>query len=377
MVQLSNLFTTFVWLAMLWSRAYAHIASIASKTIAPGVEMPIVMVGTWTSGTSEDVKAIVRTWLGQGGIGIDEALVYQNQGMVAQAIKEAGVARNQLFIESKIPGCGGDEIARSWVEQILRELDTTYLDLLLIHAPRGPDCLGTWRVLEEYHSQGILKAIGVSNFQVPHLQALLAHAKVKPAVNQIQFNVFFHDDELVAFCRQNNITPQSWGPLGGAHNWFKRSVFTEPTINTIAQAHQVSAAQVALRWVIQHGLTIVFLSGDARHQQNDADIFGFSLTDKEMEMLDALPHTGGSPVQKSDALLPQFANSNTQVWFGTQSFVWSNGLKVLVVGLASIFVLAAPCSLLRGQAPQVVSRTPSRCEDLELSESTVPDVPAE
>lgn len=302
---------TFVVLSVLvgCSSVALALSDIPSVNIAPNVAIPSVMIGTWTSGTTEGAKNIVRTWLNQGGRGIDEALVYKNQRETAEAIRESGIPRSDLFIESKVPGCGGDAMARSWIQQCLEQLDVEYLDLLLIHAPQGPDCLGTWRVLEEFHQKGMLKAIGVSNFQIADLQPILTNGKVKPAVNQIQFNIFFHDDQLAAFCRQHGITVQSWGPLGGAHHWFKRSIYTDPTVAAIAQAHKVSAAQVALRWVFQHNLTYVVLSGNAMHQQNDADIFEFSLTDADMQQLDSLPHQPPVVQRKSDASIPALMSS--------------------------------------------------------------------
>eukprot|EP00747_Dinoflagellata_sp_TGD_P180826 gnl/TRDRNA2_/TRDRNA2_33926_c1_seq1.p1 gnl/TRDRNA2_/TRDRNA2_33926_c1~~gnl/TRDRNA2_/TRDRNA2_33926_c1_seq1.p1 ORF type:complete len:385 (-),score=52.69 gnl/TRDRNA2_/TRDRNA2_33926_c1_seq1:234-1337(-) len=352
-----------IWLSSLLSVAMvkpqAAQLSIPTQVIAPGVEMPVVMVGTWTSGTNEDAKNIVQTWVQLGGTGVDEALVYGNQAIAAEALNESGLARSKLFVESKIPGCGGDALARSWVEQCLAQLSTSYLDLMLIHAPRGPDCLATWRVLEEYQSRGILKSIGVSNFQVSDLELLLAKAKVKPAVNQVQFNVFYHDDALVAFCNEHNITVQSWGPLGGAHHWFDRSVFTEPTISAIAQAHQISAAQVALRWVIQHGLTLVFLSGDEAHQSDDATIFTFELTTDEMAKLDALQHhPHGAIQQKHDATIPQLMG-HTQA--GPGMFSRSGGVIMLAAGLASGLILAAARYIV--QAP-LVSTTRSGQDDL-------------
>mmetsp|Transcript_119450 Transcript_119450/g.211156 ORF Transcript_119450/g.211156 Transcript_119450/m.211156 type:complete len:357 (-) Transcript_119450:177-1247(-) len=316
--------------------------SIPTQTIAPGVEMPTVMIGLWTSGTNEDAKTIVRTWLQQGGTGIDEALVYGNQVEAAQVIKESGIDRSKLFIESKIPGCQGYSQARTWVQQCLEQLHVSYLDLLLIHAPNGPDCLGTWKALEAYHKVGVLKSIGVSNFQVPHLQQLIDRSSVVPAVNQIQYHVFYHDDQVVAFCKQHGITVQSWGPLGGAHHWFKRSVYTEPTIVAIAQAHQVSAAQVALRWVIQHGLTLVFLSGDKSHQRSDADIFEFSLSDTEMSQLDALRHGPLQVEQKSDAAVPSLVRKSDLSFFRSPS-----GIVLLVVTVSGVILALMRCSIHR------------------------------
>merc|ERR1740121_1435047 len=149
-----------------------------------------------------------------------------------------------------------------------------------------PLCGQTWAVLEDYHSRGLLKAIGVSNFNVEQLQPLLQTAKVVPAVNQIQLNVLAHDDATVAFCGAHNIMIEAYSPLGrGGHSG---DIPGNKVIQGIAAAHNVTAYQVAMKWVLQHGHVLTFQSSSASHQKVDADVFGFDLTPQELLQLDGL-----------------------------------------------------------------------------------------
>jgi len=257
---------------------------IPDVEIAPGVRMPLVSIGT---GGLERPAAtqITSTWLGLGGRGVDAAWVYKNQDFVRQGIADSGVPREQLFITSKIPGCVD---ARHFVEDDLKLLNTTYLDLLLIHFP-GPvkaECPGTWKVLEDYHARGVLKAIGISNFKSADVEDLLKSAKVRPAVNQIQHNILAHDDATIATCQAHNIAIEAFSPLG--RHGHSGDIPGNPTIQAIAAKHSVSSYQVALRWILQHGHSLTFQSSSAKHQAADADLFGFNLTTAEMSTLDTL-----------------------------------------------------------------------------------------
>eukprot|EP00929_Paragymnodinium_shiwhaense_P026329 TRINITY_DN15687_c0_g2_i1.p1 TRINITY_DN15687_c0_g2~~TRINITY_DN15687_c0_g2_i1.p1 ORF type:complete len:321 (+),score=68.35 TRINITY_DN15687_c0_g2_i1:69-965(+) len=275
---------------------------IPTKEIAPGVAMPLVSIGTWTEGTKKEdlnVSAIVGNWLSLGARGIDTAYAYFDQKDVAEAIASSGVARKDLFITSKIPTCLGKALTRYFVEYDLKKLNTDYLDLLLIHAPGLPGPLGgcddTWAVLEEYHAKGALKAIGVSNWGPKQFEGL--KYTVPPAVNQIEYNVFTHNEETEKYCKAHNITIEAWSPLGDPARTHK-SVFTEPAVTTIAGKHNVSAAQVALKWILQKGNTLTFLSSNKDHQGNDADLFRFTLADDEMATLDGLnaPSPGAADI---------------------------------------------------------------------------------
>jgi diketogulonate reductase-like aldo/keto reductase len=259
--------------------------NLPTKEIVPGFEMPKVSIGTFTAGSigkKEDAKVIVGNWLAQGFRGVDTALNYFDQVDVAAAIEESGIPREEIFITTKIPGCA--EAATS-VNYDLKKLNTDYIDLLLIHMPAGTPghCAKTWEVLEDYVAQGKLKSIGVSNFNVNQLQRIINVAAVPIAVNQIEYNVFHHNEEIIAFCDANNITVEAWSPLNGAHGG--KSVFKDETVLAIAGKHNVSAAQVALRWIVQRGHVFTVLTSNPDHQANDADLWSFELADDEVDTL--------------------------------------------------------------------------------------------
>ena len=270
---------------------------IARDINGNAVNMPVVSIGTWISSKGEDPYQIVYDWLKLGGRGIDTALIYHDQAKVKQAIADAGLSRDDVFITSKIPSCSQDEfITRKRVQSDLDALGTTYIDLMLIHEPIGTiqACPDTWQILSNLQKNGTLRAIGVSNFGAglwtKALQKLCGknqdECRVVPAVNQIRYNVFHHDETTIGYCKKYNITVQAYSPLGGTHS--PRSVFKDKTIAPIAKAHNVSAAQVALRWVVQRGDVLTVLSGNPAHQANDGDLFGFALTADEMKALDGI-----------------------------------------------------------------------------------------
>jgi diketogulonate reductase-like aldo/keto reductase len=259
--------------------------NVPTTEIAPGVQMPIVSIGTWTSDghAGEDASKIVGNWLGQGGLGIDTALVYGDQAKVAKAIADSGLKREEVFITTKIPGCGA---AQASINQDLKQLNTSYIDLLLIHNHAGGSCSNTWKVLEDNVKNGKLKSIGISNFNAKNIEDLMKDATITPAVNQIQYNVFSHDEDVIAACRANKITVEAYSPLAPPYSG--KSVLKEPTVTDIAKAHNVSAFQVALKWIAQRGDTLTVLSSNAEHQASDADLWSFTLADDEMTKLGAI-----------------------------------------------------------------------------------------
>merc|ERR1712187_579103 len=185
-----------------------------------------------------------------------------------------------MGITSKIKGCGA---AAASINSDLKQLNVDYIDLMLIHSPIGLSCAGTWGVLEDYVAQGKLKSIGVSNFNAKQMQNIMDKATIPIAVNQIEYNVFSHNEDVIAFCDANNITVEAYSPLSGQKG--AQSVFEDETVKTIAGAHNVSAAQVALRWIVQRGHTLAVLSSSTEHQANDADLWSFELSDDEMDTL--------------------------------------------------------------------------------------------
>mmetsp|Transcript_11563 Transcript_11563/g.25688 ORF Transcript_11563/g.25688 Transcript_11563/m.25688 type:complete len:286 (+) Transcript_11563:51-908(+) len=262
---------------------------IPTKEIRPGVHMPVVSIGTWVQGSkeTENSTAIVGAWMDLGGRGVDTAWDYFDQPAVAKAIADHGVDRKDVFITTKIPACVGKGEAAKLVDADLKQLNTDYLDLVLVHMPLGFDCDGTWAALEEALKANKTRSIGVSNFRKSNLQSLLKKATVIPAVNQIGYSVFGHNEDTIQFCRQNNITVEAYSPLGSPGRGGK-SVFTDPTVTGIATRMNVTAAQVALRWIVQRGDVLTVLSSNKDHQSNDADLFAFKLEDDDVAALDKI-----------------------------------------------------------------------------------------
>lgn len=267
--------------------------SIPTREVAPGVHMPVVNIGSGQIGDSARHAAaseIVGNWLDQGGRGIDTAWVYKDQAEIADTIKKHEVARKDLFITSKLLECITG--AEHYIENDLKELNTTYIDLMLIHAPVG-ECAHTWSVMEDYHGRGILRAIGVSNFGRKNLEGLLKSVKIMPAVNQIEYNVYHHNEDTIKFCRDHNITVEAYSPLGSWTGPQSKSIFKDPAINSIAASHNVSAARVALKWIVQRGDILAVLSANKTHQADDANLFdsAFRLSDSDLSVLDQLQNT--------------------------------------------------------------------------------------
>lgn len=266
-----------------------------TKEIAPGVFQPKVSIGTWAWGSKqEDATSITKNWLENGFRGIDTALVYFDQKKVMQAVADEGIAREDVFITTKIPGCFATDTS---VDYDLSTLGTDYIDLMLLHSPielLPGGCKRTWKHLEKYVKDGKIKAIGVSNFNEKQMEEILKHAKVPIAVNQVRYNPFNHNEDIIAFNDAHNITTMAYSPL--AHGEAGHSVFSDETIKGMSVAHNVTAAQVALRWIVQRGHTMAVLSGNKEHQANDADLFGFELTDDEMTTLTELQHNSAQVV---------------------------------------------------------------------------------
>lgn len=262
--------------------AIASGIDIPLREIAPGVEMPVVSIGT--GGLEMDAAEVITTnWMELGGRGVDTAYDYSNQDVVSSAIAAAGVDRKDVFITSKIPKCSD---VSEYVEKDLQLLGTDYIDLLLIHFPRGGDCGKAWATLEDYHSRGVLKSIGVSQFKRRDLESLMQTARVTPAVLQMQHNVLEHDDDTLACASDLNITVEAFSPLGRSGH--SGDISGNKVIQAIAADHGVSAYQVALKWILQHDHVLTFQSSSKAHQQEDADLFSFTLTDEEMKTLDSL-----------------------------------------------------------------------------------------
>lgn len=256
--------------------------------------MPQINLGHPDDNTSEKMSA--EDWIKLGGTGIDTAYSYHNQGEVGAAVRDyiaKGGKREDLFITTKIDpqhyakSCTEETSTQAILED-LRELNMTYVDLTLIHFPcdtvTGNQAV--WKGLQQAKAQGHTRAIGVSNFKANDIKALLSDAKAEvPSVNQCELAVGYHDDETIAYCKKMGITYESYSPL--RHVDLKNKIVVE-----IAQAHNVSVAQVCLRWVVQQNLVVATSpGGNVQYAKEDLDIFSFNLTTDEMNTLTSIGYT--------------------------------------------------------------------------------------
>ena len=256
-------------------------------TLANGVKMPQLGYGVYQV-TRDECERCVADALKVGYRHIDTAQSYFNEEEVGNAIKKSGIPRNELFITTKVwIEHYGYEACRKSVLESLRKLQLDYIDLVLLHQPFA-DYYGAWRALEELYAEGKLRAIGVSNFLPHHLVPLLARARVKPMVNQLEIHPGYAQPAAVNFCRAKGIQVQAWSPLG------RGTLLRHALLEKIAAAHGKTPAQVALRWCIERGIAPIPKSTLFAHQQENLNVFDFSLTPEEVNELTAMPQTSFS-----------------------------------------------------------------------------------
>ena len=261
---------------------------IPQITLDKGVRMPILGFGVYQIPAGQTEQAVTDA-LAAGYRSIDTAAAYVNEEAVGRAIKNSGIPRDELFVTTKlwVSDTGEDNTKRA-LERSLQRLGLDYLDLYLIHQPFG-DYYGSWRAMQQLHHEGVVTAIGVSNFYPDRLVDLIDHNEVTPAVNQIETHPFFQraaDQELM---RGRGVQIESWGPFAEGRN----NLFSDPTLSGIGAAHGKSIAQVVLRWLIQRGVVVIPKSVRADRIAENIDVFDFALTDDEMTRIAAMD-TGAS-----------------------------------------------------------------------------------
>ncbi|QSO50854.1 aldo/keto reductase [Alicyclobacillus curvatus] len=262
-------------------------------TLNNGVKMPWFGLGVYKTEEGEEVIHSVRTALEYGYRSIDTAKLYANEEGVGKAIRESGVPREEIFVTTKLWNTDqGYDSTLDAFEASRRRLGLEYLDLYLIHWPGQSKFKETWKAFEKLYKDGLVRAIGVSNFHVHHLQSLLADAEIVPAVNQIEFHPRLTQVEVREFCQSRDIQVEAWSPL------MRGKLLDNPTVTRIAEAHGKSPAQVILRWDLDHAVVTIPKSTHANRIQENADVFDFSLNDDEIAALDALntnERTGPNP----------------------------------------------------------------------------------
>ncbi len=256
-----------------------------TTTLHNGVKMPWFGLGVFKVEEGSEVIESVKAAIKNGYRSIDTAAIYQNEEGVGQGIKESGVARDELFITTKVWNSeqGYDNTLQAF-ETSLNKLGLDYLDLYLIHWP-GLDSSkfkDTWKALEKLYKDGRVRAIGVSNFHVHHLQELIKDAEVKPMVNQVEFHPHLTQRELLAYCQSEGIQLEAWSPLK------QGQLLSDPTINEIAEKHQKSPAQIILRWDLQNKVVTIPKSIKEHRIIENADVFNFELSAEDMERISSL-----------------------------------------------------------------------------------------
>ena len=247
--------------------------------------IPQIGVGTWTL-RGETASQNVRLALEAGFRHIDAAQSYENEAEVGQGIADSGVAREEIFLTTKVAPSimrEGKQSVRQSIDESLRKLQTDYLDLLLIHWP-VKDCVrDTWQVMEEYVQSGRVRSIGVSNFNRHHLDDLFAYAIIRPVINQIEVHPFMTQEENIAYNHQLNIQVEAWGPFGQGDI----DVVGHPLLQSLAKKYGKTAAQIVLRWIVQRGL-ITIPRCKPSHFVENLEIMSFALSDKDMQAISAL-----------------------------------------------------------------------------------------
>ncbi|HAH25526.1 MAG TPA: aldo/keto reductase [Prolixibacteraceae bacterium] len=259
-------------------------AFTSSVKLSNGVEMPILGLGVFKSHEGEEVERAVKYALQIGYRSIDTAAMYGNEHGVGSAIIQSGVPRQEIFLTTKIWNSdqGYQSTFRAF-EESLEKLQTNYIDLYLIHWPKGELSLQTWKAMVELYQKGEIRAIGVSNFMTPHLKHLMENASgIQPMVNQVEFHPRLVQPELLKFCHDNHIQPEAWTPI------MHGIVNDIPVLQALAVKYQKSPVQVVLRWDIQKGVVTIPKSVNPERILHNADIFDFELSEEDMSKIDHL-----------------------------------------------------------------------------------------
>ncbi|MBB3908531.1 aldo/keto reductase [Anoxybacillus sp. UARK-01] len=254
-----------------------------SALLSNGVKMPWLGLGVYKVSNGDEVVKAVRTALEIGYRHIDTASFYENEEGVGQAIKESGIPREQLFITTKVWNTeqGYEETLQAF-KRSANKLELEYVDLYLVHWPVKETYKETYRALEKLYKEGFVRAIGVSNFHIHHLENLMTDCEIKPMVNQVEYHPRLTQQELHAFCRKHQIQLEAWSPL------MRGVLLEEPILVDIANKYGKSPAQVILRWDLQNQVVTIPKSVTPQRIKENAEIFDFELTAEEMERIHSL-----------------------------------------------------------------------------------------
>eukprot|EP00490_Sorites_sp_Unknown_P029271 CAMPEP_0114650372 /NCGR_PEP_ID=MMETSP0191-20121206/7633_1 /TAXON_ID=126664 /ORGANISM="Sorites sp." /LENGTH=309 /DNA_ID=CAMNT_0001864231 /DNA_START=92 /DNA_END=1021 /DNA_ORIENTATION=- len=290
-----------------WALPAVSAAAVPEVEISPGVKMPMMAFGTYRDSLKTcSVVDGVHQWLQLGGRHIDTAQNYGTEPDVGEAIKKSEVKREEIFITTKIPGpIGSDAVQQLVLNETLPKLGVEYVDLLLIHKPcldekDFPNACGsklrnerlnTWHGLVELREQGKVRAIGVSNYLVEQVREVIDVFDEAPAVNQVQWHLAHHDEKLRDAMESWGVTLEAWAPLGGptASEHSAQSIsLSDKRLKQVAGRHNMSTAQLELRWETQRGVVPVTATCSKDHAVGDLNSFNFTLNGEDLDYLDGL-----------------------------------------------------------------------------------------
>ena len=248
-----------------------------------GVEMPWLGFGVFKLEDGNEVEKSILRALEVGYRSIDTASVYKNEKGVGTALKESSIPREEIFLTTKV---WNEDLRKKRVieafEESLERLDVEYVDLYLVHWPVENCYLDAWPEMEKIYQSGRAKAIGLSNFMIPHLEEILEICEVKPTVNQVEFHPWLLQPELLKFCQAHQIQLEAWSPI------IKGQVTEIPVIIELAKKYGRTPAQIALRWGIQHEVVVIPKSSNPQRIAENAQVFDFDLSPEDMALLDSL-----------------------------------------------------------------------------------------
>ena len=252
-------------------------------TLSNGVKIPVLMYGVYQV-TKDECERCVLDALDVGYRGIDTAQSYFNEEEVGSALKKSGIPREEIFLTSKvwIEHYGYEEAKKSVLES-LEKLQTDYADLFLLHQPFG-DAYGAWRALEELYEEGKLRAIGISNYYVDRMVEFASFNRIKPMVTQMETHIYNQQKELKKYADKYGIQMEAWAPFAEGRN----GAFDDETIVNIGKKYGKTSAQVMLRWNIQRGVIVLPKSVHKDRMAQNMDVFDFTLSDDDMEIISGL-----------------------------------------------------------------------------------------
>src|SRR5574341_406688 len=272
-----------------------------------GVEIPILGFGVFQIADPTECERSVVDAIQTGYSHIDTAASYQNEEAVGRGVKQSGVARENLFITTKLwIQSNGYEGTRKAFENSLKRLQLDYIDLYLIHQPFG-DVYGEWRAMEELYQQGKVRAIGVSNFPPDRIMDLMIHNKITPAVNQIEVNPFHQQIDTQKFLQDNNIKAEAWATFAEGRN----NIFNNELLLSIAAKYQKSVAQVILHWLVQRGIITLAKSTRKERMMENISVFDFELGAEDMTAITTLDTKTSSFFDHRDPEMVKWLGSRT------------------------------------------------------------------